>query len=753
MDILNQHLYNREYDKALNYCRTNSLFEIGSKIGEWIPQMVHSISTLLDYGICLYYSGKITNAFDVFNYLLKERNCPQDLVKNLMYNISFCFPKVLKESEESEPNFYRLPLSYQDIVNIQVNNKIVEPLVLNTPSLSSPSFITFTITTCKRLDLFTRTMDSFLKMCLDKSLIDRWICVDDNSSTQDREEMKKRYPFFEFYWKTPAEKGHPQSMNIIHRLTKGCKYLWHQEDDWVFFTPDRYITKALEIINCSPGGQVPIIGQVLVNKNYIETEKDHDSVGSIPFETATKQRWYLHQYFPKDLPKEYQGKKSSCYWPHYSLRVSLLRRDVLDRLGFFNETVSHFEMEYAYRYQKANFVSAFMEGFSCYHIGRLTSERFSNEKNNAYSLNDEAQFSGKEYKEKYGFQVTNTESQKGVNLYSGNLDFSSHLSKVWVLNLDRRPDRIEDFKKVVPSGLSWERFPAVDGSKIQMNRWLDKLFEPNDFNWRKGVIGCALSHIMMWKEISNKNEPYLILEDDITFENNFMEKLLYLLENTDPDWDILFLGHFFYDEKNNKNDQELKASRWSREKASSLSMGGTIGYLIKPSGALKLLDFVNQKGITNGIDWVMLKAIDSVSKYGQLKFYYSEPKIIHSECWRGNNKCDSDIQFTYDTLKRQPSDMLVDDLNLIEEQTGIEINEMNLLTSEEVSGLSLDLISPVTIVKDCQSLFTIKIDLQDKYFVINNKIGQYFILIDKKYQDKLEKFYPETYLSEEIFKF
>jgi hypothetical protein len=37
----------------------------------------------------------------------------------------------------------------------------------------------------------------------------------DNSSDEEREQMKKLYPFFTFYFKTFEEKGHAKSMNII----------------------------------------------------------------------------------------------------------------------------------------------------------------------------------------------------------------------------------------------------------------------------------------------------------------------------------------------------------------------------------------------------------------------------------------------------------------------------------------------------------------------------------------------------------
>ena len=49
----------------------------------------------------------------------------------------------------------------------------------------------------------------------DVDLITDWFCVDDNSSKEDREFMTSTYQWIDYYMKTPGEKGHRSSMNII----------------------------------------------------------------------------------------------------------------------------------------------------------------------------------------------------------------------------------------------------------------------------------------------------------------------------------------------------------------------------------------------------------------------------------------------------------------------------------------------------------------------------------------------------------
>lgn len=63
------------------------------------------------------------------------------------------------------------------------------------------SNLTFTITTCKRWKLFESTMISLLTKCKDIEIVDRWLCVDDNSSEEDRLLMQQKFPFLILFLK------------------------------------------------------------------------------------------------------------------------------------------------------------------------------------------------------------------------------------------------------------------------------------------------------------------------------------------------------------------------------------------------------------------------------------------------------------------------------------------------------------------------------------------------------------------------
>jgi len=505
--------------------------------------------------------------------------------------------------------------------------------------------ITVTMTTCKRYKLFEKTINSFLNCCKDIEKIDRWICVDDNSSEEDRQRMRDRYPFFTFYFKTISEKGHPQSMNLIRRLVT-TPYLFHLEDDWTFFSPRSYITECLDVLT-----QSDVYGQCLINKNYTETAKDYNVLGGIPFKTPGGISYFLHEYCetPQDWEqfyRKYGQGLSSAYWKHFSLRPSLMHKAVLDTLGEFNEKISHFEAEYCTRYMSAGLRSVFLDDIYSLHTGRLTSEINDTTKLNAYILNGEKQFSGKE--ETIREQENTALREPALREPALREDLKE--VKTYVVNLNRRQDRWHQFvKQQEPLFLNYSRFTAVDGGLLLPNKQLQRIFENNDYNMREGMVGCAMSHLKLWIELINSPyEVFCILEDDVQFVPEFKEKFLCLYKSLPKDWDIVYLGYHIWTRHKSPDYYDKKkfpsVEKWGTLKSLTYSRGGTGGYLISKKGALGMLRFINRTGMTNGIDTVQQKAAD------ELDIYYPKPHLIYSECYDDNTNVDTDIQRNFRSL-------------------------------------------------------------------------------------------------------
>jgi len=470
---------------------------------------------------------------------------------------------------------------------------------------SSTPTIVLTFTTCKRLDLFKQTVYSLLNHITDLEDIHYWLCVDDNSSDEDRKEMKSLFPWIDYYMKTPAEKGHRKSMNIIYDklIRLNPKYWFHLEDDFLFFNNVSIVdtTKKLELLKSDN------VKQILFNINYAEVIHDYSIKGEL---NTNIDNVVIHNC------KSGKYNYRNChYWPYYSFRPSITLFDAIKSIGNFDTNNQFFEMDYANKFMQKGYKSAFLNEINHIHIGKLTSQ-VNSEIKNAYALNNENQF-------------------------------TNDLMHIKIVNLERRPDRKDKVNKLFNNENihSWNFYKAVDGNEIELDINNAKLFHGNDFGSRKGVIGCALSHYYIWKELlqDTDNNFYVIFEDDIELCSDFQKRLNSLNQEMN-DREYLLLGYSMFDKLrkqnsslyNNKNDV-IKVKSLDKK----LYIGGTFGYSINKTGAKKMIDYIEKHGIKHGIDYLILINNDLLS-------YECNPQLVFSE-WNENGKnIDSDIQNTSD---------------------------------------------------------------------------------------------------------
>ena len=80
------------------------------------------------------------------------------------------------------------------------------------------------------------------------------------------------------------------------------------------------------------------------------------------------------------------------------------------------------------------------------------------------------------------------------------------IDKIFVLNLERRPDRLKKCKQEFAeyTTLNFEQDvtlrKAVDGKSLDYTEYIDKFVQTNDYFFKSSVIGCALSHYDIWRE-------------------------------------------------------------------------------------------------------------------------------------------------------------------------------------------------------------------------------------------------------------
>lgn len=576
--------------------------------------------SILEYNtsVSAYYCGKKEMGMECCRKLLMDENASPSIVFATFGNIQFyevkpdasLFEKVDELICKLSHDGHSMPPSAFELWNKLINKAQLTKYnpIKNKKQSKSPKII-LTMTACKRFDLFQQTVNSITNTWTDIDMIDYWFCVDDNSSQEDRSQMKRKYNWIDYYMKGPEEKGHRRSMNIIwDKLNELRPTYWiHMEDDFRFHCRTDYIKTGIKYLEGN-------IKQVLFNRNYGEQIKDYSISGHAPF-GATKEI-VLHDH------KSGSFNYPNChYWTDYSFRPSIIKVDAIIALGNYDSANQFFEKDYADRWYEAGFRSAFFNRITCEHIGKLTSDR---DGKNAYTMNDESQF------------VKKIEKPLLENKQFGPTRF-----EIKVVNLERRPDRkeqtISKFKEQCI--FDYKFIEAVDGQKMDVGVDIIELFKENDYGSRKGFVGCALSHYNLWKKlIESTDEYYFIMEDDVRIEPEFSERI----KSIDfKNYDILFLGYSMFSSVREKMEANNEFS------IGHLSMGqyvgGTFAYSINRNGAKKILNYIEKNGIKHGIDY-LFKIIP------ELECYESKPQLCFSE-WNENGKeIDSDIQNVGDSF-------------------------------------------------------------------------------------------------------
>jgi GR25 family glycosyltransferase involved in LPS biosynthesis len=146
---------------------------------------------------------------------------------------------------------------------------------------------------------------------------------------------------------------------------------------------------------------------------------------------------------------------------------------------------------------------------------------------------------------------------------------------------------------------NYEFFEAVDGNLLEPSLNIKNLFKNNDFNYRKGIIGCALSHYELWNNLINddKYSYYVILEDDIELVDNFneyIEQSISIIQKQDIKY-ALIGGYQIKDQLTCDNIILF-------DKITQPICSGTFGYIISKEGCKDLVNYLNKNGINRAID-------------------------------------------------------------------------------------------------------------------------------------------------------
>ena len=149
----------------------------------------------------------------------------------------------------------------------------------------------------------------------------------------------------------------------------------------------------------------------------------------------------------------------------------------------------------------------------------------------------------------------------------------------------------------------------------------------------KGVMGCFLSHYFLWKKCVDLNVPIGVLEYDAAFLNALPNNILDSFEdycNLDINRHRYFKkGKDVYSNKLNKTNSiavmQLKENLLTKENnlfeyVNKNHISGAHGYIIKPTGANKLINFTKIYGMMPADIHINLKAC---------KMHYTSESIVY----------------------------------------------------------------------------------------------------------------------------
>jgi hypothetical protein len=126
----------------------------------------------------------------------------------------------------------------------------------------------------------------------------------------------------------------------------------------------------------------------------------------------------------------------------------------------------------------------------------------------------------------------------------------------------KNPERMENIERQLEklkqqgTPIHLEFVDAVVGKELDLNQLIkDEVLSPNhtgngelDSNFRRGEIGCYMSHLKIYQQIQEKNKSgySIIFEDDFDISSERLiediEKIIKKARNQKIDFDILFLG-------------------------------------------------------------------------------------------------------------------------------------------------------------------------------------------------------------------
>lgn len=199
--------------------------------------------------------------------------------------------------------------------------------------------------------------------------------------------------------------------------------------------------------------------------------------------------------------------------------------------------------------------------------------------------------------------------------------------KVFVVHykklLERKVNILEQLKK---NNITDYEFIEIDRDEIQN-------YDISIFNdgYSNSQIAISLSHFYAYREIAEKHNYALILEDDVILSDNFMEKLHKYMEQLPNKYDMLFLGdgcNLHIDKKKIKTKQLV----YHKSNEPNIGYGATRctdSYIVSKKCCIKIVEYIKNirkympVKLNIPIDWFL----NVVAYQLELNIFWAEPTI------------------------------------------------------------------------------------------------------------------------------
>lgn len=225
------------------------------------------------------------------------------------------------------------------------------------------------------------------------------------------------------------------------------------------------------------------------------------------------------------------------------------------------------------------------------------------------------------------------------NIVAASIDASVHVFQpatfnVFVINLKRRVDRMNNFsaqysKCDLSKIKEYTRIEGVDGRQLDVERYLspgalDELYASETRGFRvkhnqltRGAVGCYLSHLRVYKAITDLDQEYaIVFEDDVKLDHAHLYKRIRVaIARLPNDWDILLLGCWCH--------KCTPAPTYKRAHHFFLLHA----YIIRRSAAFTILRHVEQTQIRQQID----SELSVLASAGTIRVLCLSPGLVNQD--------------------------------------------------------------------------------------------------------------------------